>query len=139
MFDLTIELEDRPGALAKMGRALGEAGVSIEGGGMWVVDGRGIAHFLVHEGAVARAALQRAGIAVLAVRPVLVLRLNQDVPGQLGALTARMAEAGINIEVQYSDHAGQLILVVDDAQRGRSVAEAWTRERLSQNAAARLP
>jgi hypothetical protein len=94
MFDLTIELEDRPGALAKMGRALGEAGVSIEGGGMWVVDGRGIAHFLVHEGAAARAALQRAGIAVLAVRPVLVLRLNQDVPGQLGALTARMAEAG---------------------------------------------
>jgi hypothetical protein len=131
MFDLTIELEDRPGALAEMGRALGEAGMSIEGGGMWVVDGRGIAHFLVHEGAAARAALQRAGIAVLAVRPVLVLRLSQDVPGQLGALTARMAEAGVNIEVQYSDHAGQLILVVDDAQRGRSVAEAWTRERLS--------
>jgi hypothetical protein len=139
MFDLTIELEDRPGALAEMGRALGEAGVSIEGGGMWVVDGRGIAHFLVHEGAAARAALQRAGIAVLAVRPVLVLRLDQDVPGQLGALTARMAEAGVNIEVQYSDHAGQLILVVDDPQKGRSVAEAWTRERLSQNGASRLP
>jgi hypothetical protein len=131
MFDLTIELEDRPGALAEMGRALGEAGMSIEGGGMWVVDGRGIAHFLVHEGAAARAALQRAGIAVLAVRPVLVLRLSQDVPGQLGAVTARMAAAGVNVEVQYSDHAGQLILVVDDAQRGRSVAEAWTRERLS--------
>jgi hypothetical protein len=131
MFDLTIELEDRPGALAEMGRALGEAGVSIQGGGMWVVHGRGIAHFLVHEGAAARAALQRAGIAVLAVRPVLVLRLSQDVPGQLGALTARMAEAGVNIEAQYSDHAGQLILVVDDAQRGRSVAESWTRERLS--------
>jgi hypothetical protein len=130
MFDLTIELEDRPGALAAMGRALGEAGVSIEGGGMWVVDGRGIAHFLVHEGAAARAALQRAGIAVLAVRPVLALRLNQDVPGQLGALTARMAEARVNIEVLYSDHAGQLILVVDDAQKGRSVAQAWTRERL---------
>jgi hypothetical protein len=139
MFDLTIELEDRPGALAEMGRALGEAGVSIEGGGMWVVDGRGIAHFLVHEGAAARAALHRAGIAVLAVRPVLALRLNQDVPGQLGELTGRMAAASVNIEVLYSDHAGQLILVVDDAQRGRSVAQAWTSERLSQSGAARLP
>jgi hypothetical protein len=132
MIDLTIELDDRPGALAEMGRALGQAGVSIEGGGMWVVDGRGVAHFLVHDGAAARAALQRAGIAVLAERPVLILRLNQDVPGQLGELTGRMAEAGVNIAVQYSDHAGQLILVVDDARRGRSVSEAWTRERLSQ-------
>ena len=33
MKDLAIELEDRPGALARMGEALGKAGVSIEGGG----------------------------------------------------------------------------------------------------------
>jgi hypothetical protein len=39
-----------------------------------------------------------------------------------------MAEAGVNIEVLYSDHANQLILVVDDLARGRAVAEAWTRE-----------
>ena len=32
MKDLTIELENRPGALAEMGEALGKAGLSIEGG-----------------------------------------------------------------------------------------------------------
>src|SRR5690348_6993016 len=36
MTDLTITLENRPGALARMGAALGRAGVSIEGGGAWV-------------------------------------------------------------------------------------------------------
>jgi hypothetical protein len=33
MKGLEIELEDRPGALAAMGDALGGAGVSVEGGG----------------------------------------------------------------------------------------------------------
>jgi hypothetical protein len=39
-----------------------------------------------------------------------------------------MAEAGVNIEVLYSDHNHQLILVVDDLARGLAVSEAWTRE-----------
>jgi hypothetical protein len=39
-----------------------------------------------------------------------------------------MADAGINIEVLYSDHDHQLILVVDDLARGRQVSEAWMRE-----------
>jgi hypothetical protein len=46
MKDLTIALENRPGALAEMGDALGRAGVSIEGGGAFVVNGKGVAHFL---------------------------------------------------------------------------------------------
>lgn len=33
MFDLTIKLDNRPGALAEMGETLGAAGVSVEGGG----------------------------------------------------------------------------------------------------------
>src|SRR5262245_14977981 len=111
-----------------MGEALGAAGVSIEGGGAWVVEGRGAAHFLFEDGA-ARIALEAAGIRVLAAREVVVQRLKQAVPGQLGKLTRRMAEAGVNIEVLYSDHDHQLILVVDDVARGRSVAEAWARER----------
>lgn len=47
---------------------------------------------------------------MLAVRDVVVQRLKQEVPGQLGQLTRRMADAGINIEVLYSDHDRQLIL-----------------------------
>ena len=128
MMDLAIALDDRPGALADMGESLGRAGVSVEGGGAWVVDGRGVAHFLFADGDAARAALEAAGIRVLAQREVIVQRLQQAVPGQLGMLTRRLADAGANIEVLYSDHDNQLILVVDDVATGRSVSEAWMRE-----------
>lgn len=128
MVDLTIALDNRPGALAEMGEALGRAGVSVEGGGAWVVDGKGVAHFLFEDGVAARKALEAGGIRVLAEREVLVQRLKQAVPGQLGMLTRRMAEADVNIEVLYSDHDHQLIMVVDDIVRGRSVSEAWARE-----------
>lgn len=128
MKDLAIALENRPGSLAEMGEALGRAGVSVEGGGAWVVGGNGVAHFLFEDGAAAREALEAVGIRVLEERDVVVLRLRQAMPGQLGLLTRRMAEAGVNIEVLYSDHDHQLILVVDDIERGRAVSDAWTRE-----------
>lgn len=128
MKDLAIALENRPGALAEMGDALGRAGVSVEGGGAFVVDGQGVAHFLFTDGAAARRALEAAGIRVLAERDVVVQRLDQSQPGQLGKITRRMAEAGVNIEILYSDHDHQLILVVDDLAKGRAVSEAWTRE-----------
>ena len=128
MKDLTIELENRPGALAEMGEVLGRAGVSVEGGGVFVVNGVGVAHFLFADGAAARAALEAAGIRVLAERDVLVQRIHQGQPGQLGKISRRMAEAGVNIEVQYSDHDHHLVLVVDDLAKGKAVSEAWTRE-----------
>ena len=137
MKDLTIELENRPGALAEMGAALGRARISIEGGGAFVTDGRGVAHFLFADGDAARSALQAAGIRVTAVREVLTLRLNQGEPGQLGKVTRRMADAGVNIEALYSDHDNRLILVVDDMAKGRVVSEQWTCER--ETAAQQLP
>ena len=129
MRDLTIELENRPGALARLGEALGRAGISIEGGGVFVHNGTGVAHFLFADGIAARKALEAAGIHVVADREVIVQRLKQDEPGQLGKISRRMAQAGVNIEVMYSDHNHQLILVVDDLAKGRDVSETWTRER----------
>lgn len=128
MQDVTISVENRPGALAKMGDALGRAGVSIEGGGAFVVDGKGVAHFLFSDGTAARKALEAAGLEVAAVRDVIVQRLNQSEPGQLGKITRRMAEAGVNIDVLYSDHDNQLILVVDDIAKARAVSQQWTLE-----------
>ena len=128
MFDLEIHLDNQPGALAAMGRALGEAGVSVEGGGAWVVGNKGAAHFLFHDGDAARRALEGAGISVGQCREVVVQRLKQAVPGQLGKLTGLMAEAGVNIEVLYSDHDNQLVLVVSDVARARQVARDWASE-----------
>jgi hypothetical protein len=129
MKDITLRLADRPGALAELGEALGRAGVSIEGGGAFADGGRGLAHFLVADAAAARRALAGTGIEVVAEREVLVQRLDQEQPGQLGRICRRMAEAAVNIEVLYSDHQNRLVLVVDDLERGRQVSEAWTRER----------
>jgi hypothetical protein len=137
MQDLTIALEHRPGALADMGDALGRAAISIEGGGAFAVHdpfavhGQGVAHFLFHDGEAARRALEAAAIRVLQQREVLTQRLRQGQPGQLGKLARRMAEAGVNIEVLYSDHEQQLILVVDDIEKGRLVSAAWERDRVS--------
>ncbi len=144
MKDLAIALENRPGALAEMGEALGRAGVSIEGGGAWVVksyrvkescegagrasEGEAVAHFLFNDGAAARKALEAAGIRVLEEREVLVQRLSQTEPGQLGKICRQMGEAGVNIEVMYSDHDHQLILVVDDMVKGQQVSDQWTRQ-----------
>ncbi len=126
MKDLAVHLPHRPGALAEMGEALGRAGISIEGGGGFACGGTGLAHFLFEDGEAAARALRDAGIEVGEAREVLAQRLDQETPGQLGLICRRMAEAGVSIEVIYSDHANRLILVVDDMTRGRAVSEAWS-------------
>lgn len=125
MKSISVQLDNVPGALAGMGEALGAAGVSIEGGGIWNVEGKAVGHFLFSDGNAARDALEKAGIDVLGVYPVHVQKLDQERPGQLGAICRLMAEAGVNIQAMYSDHANRLILVVDDHERGQSVSRKW--------------
>ena len=127
MFDLTIELDDRSDGLAVLGDALGQAGISIEGGGMFTVDGRAIAHFLVEDGAAAQRVLAAAGIPVTAVREVLTRRLDQAAPGQLGAITRAVTEAGASIDVLYSDHDHRLILVTSNQAVAEAATRAWDR------------
>ena len=85
--------------------------------------------FLFEDGPAARRALERAGIEVVSCRRALRLRLRQETPGQLGLATGRMAQAGVNIEVLYSDHANHLILVVDDFEKAAAVIAAWQQDR----------
>ena len=125
MYDVAIELPGRPGSLARFGEILGAAGVSLEGGGVFTVNGVGHAHFLVEDGEAARAALEQGGLGIATVRPVLIRRLKQEVPGQLGAIGRALGDAGVNIEAQYSDHANQLILVVDDMETAERVTSDW--------------
>ena len=128
MKDIQIELENKPGALALMGETLGKNGVSLEGGGVFANGTIATAHFLVEDAEKASMVLKVAGIKVVQVNTVIIQRLRQDVPGQLGSFCRRMANAGVNILVQYSDHSNQLIVVVDDMAKGKLVAEAWMKE-----------
>ena len=129
MYDLEIHMANEPGRLALMGDTLGAAGISVEGGGMFLVDGVGVAHFLVHDGLAATEVLAAAGLDVAASKEVLVQRLDQETPGQLGSFCGAMAAAGVNIEVLYSDHDHQLIVLVDDVAAGRQVSQNWTKSR----------
>ena len=128
MKDLEILLENVPGSLAFMGETLGKHGISLEGGGVFYNEQNAIAHYLVDEPERAKKVLEEVQINVVRINDVLIQKLRQDVPGQLGLFCRKMALAGVNILVQYSDHAGQLILVVDNLAKGKQVSDEWTKE-----------
>jgi hypothetical protein len=128
MKDLEIILENVPGSLARLGETLGKSNISIEGGGVFQSGDHSIAHFLVEEAEKAQQELSRAGFPLVRINNVLIQKLRQDVPGQLGAFCRKLADAGVNILVQYSDHANQLIAVVDDFQKGQEVSTHWMKE-----------
>ena len=128
MKDLEILLKNQPGFLALLGETLGKHKISLEGGGVFQNGALSIAHFLVEDAEKAKDVLQTAGIKVLKINEVLIQKLRQDVPGQLGMFCRRLADAGVNILVQYSDHSNQLIIVVDDIEKGKLISEEWMRE-----------
>ena len=125
MYDIEVILENKPGTLAQLGEILGRNKISLEGGGVFGNGEKAIAHFLVEEGERAKETLEKEGIGPVRVNPVLLQKLRQDVPGQLGMFCRQMADEGVNILVQYSDHANELVVVVDDHEKGKLVSEKW--------------
>lgn len=125
MFDIHVILQNSPGTLSRLTTLLGRHEIGLEGGGLFSFDEQSHAHFLVEEGERARAVLEAEGIAVEAVNVPLIRRLPQQRPGELGAITARLADAGINILVQYSDHANQLILITDNNRSAAGLTTEW--------------
>jgi ACT domain-containing protein len=128
MKDLEIFLENVPGSLALLGETLGKNNISIEGGGAFQNGDHSIAHFLVEDAQKAREELSKVGITVMKINDVLIQKLRQDVPGQLGIFCRKLSDAGVNILVQYSDHSNQLIVVVDDFDKAKKVTQAWMKQ-----------
>jgi len=128
MQDIEILLKNKPGALALLGETLGKNKISLEGGGVFQNGEISIAHFLVEEAERAKVELAKVQIKVVKINNVIIQKLRQDVAGQLGMFCRRMAEANVNILVQYSDHSNQLIVVVDDYEKGKKVSEEWIKE-----------
>jgi hypothetical protein len=123
--DLTVILQDRPGELARLGEATGQAGVNIEGMCALTGEGRGVIHILVADDAApaARSALEDAGMGVADEREVLVTDI-QDRPGTLGELARRLAEANVNIELVYSTFGGvKAVIATDDLDAARAALD----------------
>ena len=125
MFDIHILLPNAPGSLAAMAGLLGRNGIGLEGGGVFSAGNESHAHFLVEEGHRARAVLEAGGFQVENVCQPLIRKLKQARPGELGEIAAALADAGISILTQYSDHANQLILVTDNPRAAERVTEQW--------------
>jgi hypothetical protein len=120
--DLTIVLRDRPGELARIGEATGEAGVNILGMCAFTGEGRGIIHILVDDekAGPARRALEAADLGVADSREVLVIDVN-DRPGTLGELARTLGDANVNIELAYTAFGGiRLVLATDDLDSARA-------------------
>lgn len=123
MKDLTISLGDHPGSLAKVGEALGKAGVNIEGICGVTVQGKGVIHLLVGDAAKARRALEANHIDVAKETEVVVLPI-EDRPGVLGNVARRLADAGVNLQLAYMATSARLVVGADDLGKARAAIEA---------------
>jgi hypothetical protein len=129
MMDLKVTLENRPGTLADLSEALGRAGVNIEGICGFAREIKGgedrefvthVAHILVDDGVGAERALKAAGIRVEEKNEALVLDLR-DRPGELAAVTRRLSDSGINVEVFYTATRTRMVLVVSDPEKAKTL------------------
>jgi hypothetical protein len=116
--NLTVSLEDRPGELARLGEALGSAGVNIDGGCATTGAGQGQVNILVEDAGAARQALEGAGIQVAAEREALVVDAPNQ-PGELGRTARKLADAGVNVDVYYVATGDKLVFGVDDMGKAR--------------------
>jgi len=117
--DLMISTEDRPGELARIGEALGNAGINIEGLCGLGMEGRGIIHLCVKDAAAARQALESAGLKVEGEADAILADPIGQVaePGTMGRIARRVADAGINVRVLYTATDNRAVVVTDDNQR----------------------
>ena len=98
--DLLIEVENQPGALAKVTAAISDAGVNISAATCTRPSGMAALHILVKHPEAAKHALATAGVTVTSEREVVVVEAH-DRPGELADLTAKIAEAGVNLDLVY--------------------------------------
>jgi hypothetical protein len=112
--DLTLYLDDEPGALARVGDVLGSAGVNIAG--MCALDGGGgqaELHVLVQDPTPAFEALQHAGISVAEEQEVIVLDI-EDRPGSLAEAVHKLGAAEVNLATVYLATHTRLVLAADN-------------------------
>jgi hypothetical protein len=99
-FDLVIDIENTPGALADVAAAISDAGVSIAAATCLGSGERAELHILVKHAEAARHSLGISHLGVSREREVVVVDV-EDRPGVLADLTRTIARAGIDLDLVY--------------------------------------
>jgi len=97
--ELTFHLEDRPGSLAKVCRALADSGVNILAFQSIASEGKGRVRCVVDNPIVAKRVLDNEGLSYSEAE-VAQVRLRHR-PGELARVSAQLGEAEINIKYAY--------------------------------------
>jgi hypothetical protein len=121
-FDLAIEIENTPGALAEVAAAISDAGVNIAAATCIGTGERAELHILVPHSEAARHLLAISHIGVTREREVVVVDV-EDRPGVLADLTRRIARAGVNLDLVYVATRNRVVFGAADIAGLRSTLE----------------
>ena len=97
--ELTVTIEDKPGALGKCFQALAERGVNVLAFQSYVEEGESLARFIVDNQADAKAVLGAQGM-IFEETEAAVVKLPHR-PGALGRAASRLGEGRVNIDYSY--------------------------------------
>ena len=111
--DLVIEIENNPGALARVAAAISDAGVNIAAATCVGPGEKAELHILVPHAEAARHSLAISHIAVTREREVFVVNV-EDRPGVLADLTRKIARAGVNLDLVYVATRNRVVFGADD-------------------------
>jgi hypothetical protein len=112
-FDLAIDIENSPGALAEVAAAISDAGVNIAAATCVGPGDRAELHILVPHAEAVRHMLGISHVAVTREREVVVVEV-QDCPGVLADLTRKIAKAGVNLDLVYVATRNRVVFGADD-------------------------
>lgn len=112
-FDLVIDVENTPGALAAVAAAVSDAGVNLAAATYTGAGGRAELHILVPHPEAAKHSLAISHLAVTREREVVVVDV-EDRPGVLADLTRKIARAGINLDLVYVATRNRVVFGAED-------------------------
>ena len=112
-FDLVIDIENSPGALAEIAAAISDAGVNIAAATCLGKGERAELHILVPHANAARHLLAISHVGVSREREVVVVDV-EDRPGVLADLTRKIARAGINLDLVYVATRNRVVFGSED-------------------------
>ncbi len=118
-FDLVIDVENTPGALAQVAGAVSDAGVNLAAATCMGSGERAELHILVPHPEAAKHLLAISHLAVTREREVVVVDV-EDRPGVLADLTRKIAQAGINLDLVYVATRNRLVFGAEDVDRLRA-------------------